>query len=105
MSPAFDERPTGAAFEALYAPGRRVRFAHPDAGYPADQQMAAGLLTPGEVYVIEWSDIGFSSSRLALAGVESHGQGFNSVLFEPVDDQDTAPAPSASVTSAPKGED
>jgi len=79
------------AFVAQHAPGRRVRYAKTDAGYPADQKMAAALLTPGEVYTIAWSDIGFSSTRLGLAGVESRGQGFNSVLFEPVDDQDPAP--------------
>ncbi len=86
----FDERPTGEAFEALYAPGRRVRFDHPDGGWDGDQQMAAALLTPGEVYTIAWSDIGFSKTRLGLAGVETRGQGFNSVLFEPVEDETAA---------------
>jgi hypothetical protein len=76
-------------FRARHAPGRRVRFSRPGAGYPADQEMAARVLTPGEVYTIEWSDIGFSSSRLGLAGVES-GLGFNSVLFEPVTDEEAA---------------
>ena len=91
-------RPSGKAFEALYAPGRRVRFAHPDGGYPADQKMAAAFLTPGEVYTIAWSDIGFSSTRLGLAGIEDRRQGFNSMLFETVDDAD--PAPSAAGTEA-----
>jgi hypothetical protein len=76
------EQPTGAAFEALYAPGRRVRFDHPDYGYPADQEQAAALLTPGETYTIDWSDVGFTSTRISVAGVDSRGQGFNSVLFE-----------------------
>ena len=49
--------------------------------------MAARLLTPGEVYTIEWSDVGSSSTRLRLAGIETRGQGFNSVLFEPVPDE------------------
>ena len=84
------------AFRARHAPGRRVRFAHPDGGYPADQKMAASFLTPGEVYTIAWSDIGFSSTRLGLAGIEDRGQGFNSMLFETVDDAD--PAPSAAGT-------
>jgi len=53
--------------------------------------MAAALLTPGEVYTIAWSDIGFSSSSLGLAGVEAYGQGFNSVLFEPVNDEEPVP--------------
>jgi hypothetical protein len=54
--------------------------------------MAARFLTPGEVYVIEQADIGSASTRLLLAGIDTHGQGFNSVLFEPVDDQETAVA-------------
>jgi len=99
LGAAFPEEEPGAVFEptmdeeafcAQFAPGRRVRFARPDAGYPADQKMAAALLTPGEVYTIEWSDIGFSSTRLGLAGVETRGQGFNSVLFEPVPVPDEA---------------
>jgi len=67
-------------------PGRRVRFDYPHGGYPADQKMAAAFLTPGEVYVIAWSDVGFASTRLGLAGIETNGQGFNSVLFEPVEE-------------------
>jgi len=86
------------AFRARHAPGRRVRFAHPDGGYPADQKMAAAFLAPGEVYTIAWSDIGFSSTRLGLAGIEDRRQGFNSMLFETVDDAD--PAPSAAGTEA-----
>lgn len=78
------------AFCAQFAPGRRVRFEHPDAGYPADQKMAAAFLTPGGVYIIVWADIGRSSTRVALAGVDTRGQGFNSALFEPVDDQEPA---------------
>jgi hypothetical protein len=85
------ERLTGEAFEALYAPGRRVRFTRPDGGYPADQEMAAALLTPGETYTIDWSDVGFTSTRIALAGVDSRGQGFNSVLFESVDEPEPVP--------------
>jgi hypothetical protein len=81
-----DEDEDGEPIEVRYAPGRRVRFAHPGNGYPGDGEQAASLLTVGEVYVIEWSDIGFSSSRLGLAGIES-GLGFNSVLFEAVPDK------------------
>jgi hypothetical protein len=73
-------------FRAQFEPGRRVRFEHPDRGHDIDQETAAALLTPGEVYTIEWSAVGQSSSRLGLAGVDAHGQGFNSVLFEPVDE-------------------
>jgi hypothetical protein len=87
-----DEEAFEEQFRAQFAPGRRVRFAHADHGYPADQEMAAGLLILGEVYTLAWSAIGFSSSRLGLAGIESRGMGFNSVLFEPVDDQEAAKA-------------
>ena len=79
-----DEEAFEEEFRARLAPGRRVRFAHPDHGYPGEGEAAAAFLVLGEVYTIAWSDIGFSSSRLGLAGIESHGQGFNSVLFEPV---------------------
>lgn len=89
-SAEWDDMEDEEAFRARNAPGRRVRFAHPDGGYPADQEMAAALLTPGDVYTIAWSDIGFSNTRLGLAGIKDHGQGFNSVLFEPVDDPGTA---------------
>ena len=95
-SAEWDDMEDEEAFRARYAPGRRVRFARPDGGYPADQKMAASFLTPGEVYTIAWSDIGFSSTRLGLAGIEDRGQGFNSMLFETVDDAD--PAPSAAGT-------
>lgn len=78
--------------EVIFAPGRRVRFAHPGNGYPADGEQAARLLTAGEIYVIDWSDIGFSKTRISLAGVDSHGQGFNSVLFEPVASEDVTDA-------------
>lgn len=82
----------GEPIEVLFAPGRRVRFERPDGGYPADQEMAAAFLTPGEVYTVAWSDIGSSSSRIALAGIETRGQGFNSVLFEPAGDEEPVPS-------------
>lgn len=75
-----------AVFRAQYERGRRVRYAHPDNGYPANREMAARFLTLGEVYVIERADIGSASTRLLLAGVDTHGHGFNSVLFEPVEE-------------------
>ena len=90
-SAEWDDMEYEEAFRARNAPGRRVRYTHPDHGYPADQKMAADLLTPGGIYVIAWSDIGFSSTRLGLAGIESRGQGFNSVLFESVDDPEPVP--------------
>jgi hypothetical protein len=75
-----------ATFCVRYAPGRRVRYSRPGNGYPANQEMAARFLTLGEVYVIERADIGSASTRLLLAGIDTHGQGFNSVLFEPVEE-------------------
>ena len=85
-----DDEDEGRPVEVIFAPGRRVRFAHPGSGYPGDGEQASLLLAVGEVYVIDWSDIGFSKTRISLAGIDSHGQGFNSVLFEPVDDEETA---------------
>lgn len=89
--PAYEFDEGGRPVEVIFAPGRRVRFAHPGNGYPGDAEQASRLLTVGEVYVIDWSDIGFSKTRLSLAGIDSHGQGFNSVLFEPVADQEPVP--------------
>lgn len=80
--------PVGAEFEALYEPGRRVRFTSPDHGWPGQGAAAAEHLTLGEVYTIAWSDVGFSKTRLGLEGITAdHGQGFNSVLFEVVADE------------------
>jgi hypothetical protein len=89
----------GEPLEVKYAAGRRVRFEHPDNGYAADRLMAATFLTPGEVYTISRADVGQSSTRLDFAGIDTRRQGFNSVLFEPVDDG-TPPA-----TAGPAGED
>jgi len=82
----------GEPLEALYAPGRRVRFTRPGNGYPGEGEAASALLTLGGVYTIAWSDIGFAKSRLGLAGISGdHGQGFNSVLFEPVPEGEEVP--------------
>jgi hypothetical protein len=89
----------GEPLEVRYAAGRRVRFEHPDNGYAADRLMAATFLTPGEVYTISRADVGQSSTRLDFAGIDTRRQGFNSVLFEPVDDG-TPPA-----TAGAAGED
>ena len=53
--------------------------------------MAARLLVPGEVYTVTWAEVGQSRTHLALAGIDTHGQGFNSVLFDPADGPQTPP--------------
>ena len=74
--------------ETAYAPGAYVRYQNPDAGWPGDQDKARELLTLGRIYGIAWSDIGQSKTSLGLVGIDGT---FNSVLFEPVDDQSPAP--------------
>jgi hypothetical protein len=78
----FDEE----RFRAQFEPGRRVRFDHPDNGYPGEGAEAREILTLGAAYRIAWADIGQSKTTLALVGVEG---AFNSVLFEPADDEET----------------
>lgn len=78
-----DADPGGRPVEVIFAPGRRVRFAYPGNGYPGDGAKAREILTLGAAYRIEWSDVGQSKTTLGLLGVEGT---FNSVLFEPVDD-------------------
>lgn len=58
-----------------------VKFAHPDAGNPADRESALRHLTPGAVYGIRTMDVSGYSSRVTL-----HGTGaaeFPTVLFDP----------------------
>jgi hypothetical protein len=82
--PGDDELP-----EVKFAAGTRVRFAHPDAGYPGEADDAMKALVPGMVYTVAWADIGQSRTDLNLA-VRGRALGrFNSVLFEPVDDEET----------------
>ncbi len=76
--------------EVRFAAGRRVRYAHPDAGYPGEAEDAAKALTLGEVYVIAWADIGQSRTNLNLYRDGKPAGRFNSVFFEPADDQETA---------------
>ena len=84
--------------EVTWAAGRRVRFAHPDAGWPGEAEEAAKALTPGEVYTIAWADIGQSRTDLNLARDRKSVGRFNSVFFEPADDE-------AASTAAPTRED
>jgi hypothetical protein len=60
----------------------QVRFAHPDAGYPAAQANAktAGLVE-GQVYTIRTMVVGQSSSHLTLMEVPGH---YGTEMFEPV---------------------
>lgn len=83
----------GEPLEVMYAPGRRVRYVHPDWGYPGEQEPAAELLVLGAAYTIAQHSIGQSRTDLILEGIP--GEWFNSVLFEPADDEKadrTAPA-------------
>ena len=82
ISDGEDEEP----LEVRFAAGRRVRYAHPGYGYPGDMSHAAGHLIIGAVYTIVRADIGQSSTGLLLQGIPN--ELFNSVLFEPVDDQE-----------------
>lgn len=81
--------------EAAYAPGAFVRYQHPDAGWPGDQDKAGELLTHGRLYRVAWNDIGQSKTDIGLIGVK--GAGFNSVLFEPVDVEDVTDAEAAEI--------
>jgi hypothetical protein len=79
--------------EVMWAAGRRVRYTHPDAGYPGEQERTADCLTLGAVYTIAWADIGQSRTDLNLTAKGAFGGGligrFNSVFFEPADDEET----------------
>jgi hypothetical protein len=79
-----------------------ARFAHPDAGYEAEQERAARLLEPGKVYVVKRLEVGRSDSALTvwLDGAEGPAEQFSTVLFEPAatpsDWDDDEPKPGAS---------
>jgi hypothetical protein len=85
----------GEPLEVKYAAGRRVRYAHPENGYPGESQAVGEALTLGAVYVIAWADISQSRTDLSLYrggafGREVIGR-FNSVFFELADDEDGQP--------------
>jgi len=84
---AYEFPDDGKLLEVKFAAGTRVRFAHPDAGYPGEAEEAMKALTPGRVYTIAWADIGQSRTDLNLAAKGKSLGRFNSVLFEPVDDE------------------
>jgi hypothetical protein len=77
--PASDYQPSD------YARASRVRYAYPENGWPEDRERAAELLTPGEVYAVSRCTVSDSVTRLELMGVPG---AWNSVLFEPVADED-----------------
>ncbi len=79
----------GEPLEVKYASGNRVRFMHPDYGYPGEQQPAADLLVLGAVYTIATCQVGQSRTDLMLEGIP--GEWFNSVFFEPATTPDTTP--------------
>jgi len=60
-----------------------ARFAHPDAGWKTDQQLAARHLKPGQVYVVLRLEVGQSGSTLYLNEPGLRYTAFNSVMFEP----------------------
>lgn len=63
-----------------------ARFAHPDAGYQGDQDLAAKHLTVGQVYVLSQLVVGRSASSIQLA--DFPGVAFNSVMFDPAEPED-----------------
>ena len=60
-----------------------ARFAHPDNGYKADQELAAKHLTVGKVYTLTGIKVGRSSSSLFLDIPDGPMFGFNTVMFDP----------------------
>lgn len=81
----------GEPLEVKYASGRRVRYVHPDAGYPGERDAAAASLVLGEVYIIGWADVGQSRTNLNLYRDGAPVGSFNSVFFELADDPATSP--------------
>ena len=88
--PAFEFEDDDEPLEVRWAAGRRVRYAHAEAGYPGEQERIADSLTLGEVYTIGWADIGQSRTDLNLFRDGKPAGRFNSVFFEPADDEATA---------------
>jgi hypothetical protein len=63
--------------------GSRVRFSHPDYGYPADQERARRYLVLDNIYTVDEIYAGSFSTTVFLKEVPFIG--FNSVLFEDVE--------------------
>src|ERR1017187_5463305 len=84
--------------EEAFGSGCYVRYQHPDAGWPGEQDDARTLLTHGRLYRVAWNDIGDSKTRIGLVGVAG---AFNSVLFEPVASEDVTDEGAAEVARRP----
>ena len=84
--------------EEAFGSGCYVRYQHPDAGWPGEQDDARNLLTHGRLYRVAWNDIGDSKTRIGLVGVAG---AFNSVLFEPVASEDVTDEGAAEVARRP----
>jgi hypothetical protein len=80
--------------EDAFGNGAYVRYQHPDAGWPGEQDEARKLLTHGRLYRVAWNDIGDSKTRIGLVGVTGT---FNSVLFEPVAGSEVTDAEAAEI--------
>ena len=63
-----------------------ARFAHPGAGWKADQEQCARLLTPGQTYTVSHLKVGPFSSALGLARFP--GEQFNTVNFDAAGSED-----------------
>lgn len=64
------------------APGTRVVFAHPKAGYAVERITAAKHLRVGEVYTVDRTEVGGWHADVFV--VEVPGVAFNSALFADV---------------------
>lgn len=64
------------------APGSKVRYTHPLAGYLPDQKQATKHLTVAAEYTVDRTVVGDFSTKVSL--VEVPGEWFNSVMFESV---------------------
>jgi hypothetical protein len=68
----------------IYAqPGTRVLF-HNEGGYPFEKEKAAKILTVGEIYTVNRTDVHDSSTDVYLEGFGDIR--FNSVQFSDVDE-------------------
>lgn len=68
----------------IYAmPGTKIKFVHPEAGYPMDQRRAAGHLWYGNVYTVRKTRIDGYMTRVWLAEIPGDVS-FNSAQFDDV---------------------
>ena len=69
-------------YESIYHPNMKVRYAHPECGYPHDQEQCNRLLDPDKVYTV--STVEEESWRTKYFLRELPNETFNSVMFEEV---------------------